>query len=587
MSLTQFFWHFIRPKKWLFALMFLLTLIYSFGDAYTPFLLRIIIDRIVDFKGPKAEVYGAVFWPLFAFALLWIIIETTIRVQLYISLKVVLPMKARMRDEMFTKLEKQSYRFFQDNLAGDLSNKVLDMVRGFELIVNTFYRSFFPVLFFVLFSLCLLFYVHALYALLVLLWLVCFWGVAIYFMPKCIENADRQSEANSQLSGRIVDAFKNMTAIRLFARSRYEKEYLARYQKDEVVKAQKQSLYLIKVTAIQSALNIALLFLMILAFIYGWQKDWVTIGDFTYLTTATLQLTMWVWWTSDQFMDFMKEAGVCRQAMKVVNAPIEIKDIPHAKQLKVNKGKIEFRKVSFHYTPKKNIFRNKSILIQPGEKVGLVGYSGSGKSTFVNLILRYFDLEKGQILIDDQDISKFSQDSLREQIAFVPQDTMLFHRSLKDNIRYGKIEASDEEIIEAAKKAHCHDFIMGQEEQYDTPVGEGGIKLSGGQRQRIAIARAFLKNSPILILDEATSALDSATERIIQESLYSLMKGKTTLVVAHRLSTLAKMDTIFVFDQGVIVEKGSHQELLKLKGHYAHLWKKQTDGFLPEKEAGI
>lgn len=583
MSLSGFFWHFIRPKKWVFALMFLLTLMAAFGDAFTPFLLRVIIDRVVAFTGPRSDVFGAVFWPLVLFLGVWIILEAAIRIQLYISLKTVLPMKAKMRGEMFAYLQKHSHSFFQDQLAGNLSNKVLDMVRGFESIINILFRSFIPVLFFVLFSLSFLFYIHPIFALIVFIWLICFWGIFLYFMGGCIEKADEHSEANSQLSGRIVDAFKNMATIRLFARQRYEMEYLAKFQNQEVKKGQNLNLYLIMVTAIQSGLSIILLFAIVVAFIYAWQREWVTVGDFTYLTTSTLQLTMWVWWTSDQFIDFMKEFGVCRQALSVINIPHEIKDAPDSKPLRVEKGKIEFRNVTFHYKPKKNIFRDKNILILPGEKVGLVGYSGSGKSTFVNLILRYFDLEKGQILIDDHDIAKLSQDSLREQITFVPQDTMLFHRTLKENVRYGKIDATDEEIVEACKKARCQDFIMDLEKQYDTLVGEGGIKLSGGQRQRIAIARAFLKNSPILIMDEATSSLDSATERSIQESLYELMKDKTTLVVAHRLSTLAEMDRILVFDKGQIIESGTHQELLKLNGHYAHLWKKQTDGFLPEK----
>jgi len=290
---------------------------------------------------------------------------------------------------------------------------------------------------------------------------------------------------------------------------------------------------------------------------------------------------MVLWWTSLELPTFFQEIGICQQALTILQDPITLQDAEDATPLKVPHGKIQFQKVHFHYKGTSPLFSDKSLVIQPGQKVGLVGYSGSGKTTFVNLILRLFDIQSGHILIDDQDIASVTQESLRKSITLIPQDPSLFHRTLMENIRYGRVDATDEEIIEAARLAHAHEFIMELPQGYHTLVGERGIKVSGGQRQRIAIARAILKNAPILVLDEATSALDSFTETHIQESFANLMENKTTIVIAHRLSTLLNMDRILVFDQGRIVEDGTHTSLLAKEGIYHSLWRAQVRGFLP------
>jgi len=291
---------------------------------------------------------------------------------------------------------------------------------------------------------------------------------------------------------------------------------------------------------------------------------------------------MMVWFAGLEMPLFFKEIGTCRQALSLIQTPHDITDKPKAEPLKVEKGTITFENVSFKYSPQNSIFKNKNIIIKAGEKVGLVGFSGSGKTTFVHLILRYHDIHGGRILIDGQDISNVTLESLRSNISLIPQDPSLFHRSIWENIRYGKPNASPEEIIGAAKRAHAEEFILKMPEKFQSLVGERGVKLSGGQKQRIAIARAILKDAPILILDEATSALDSVTEKAIQDALQELMTGKTSIVIAHRLSTLSGMDRILVFDHGAIVEEGTHDELLSLGGHYARLWEMQAGGFLPD-----
>jgi ATP-binding cassette subfamily B protein len=314
----------------------------------------------------------------------------------------------------------------------------------------------------------------------------------------------------------------------------------------------------------------------------GWKAGWATSGDIVFVMFTVFNVMMMTWTLGTELPQIFGEIGICRQGLSMIKQTYDVVDAPNAKPLKVTRGEIVFDDVHFHYRTGHDLFQGKSLTIFPGECVALVGLSGSGKSTFVNLILRLYNLEKGQIRIDGQNIAHVTQHSLREAIAMIPQDTTLFHRTLMDNIRYGNVNASDSEVVEAAKRAHCHEFIMETEQGYKSLVGERGFKLSGGQRQRIAIARALLKNAPILILDEATSALDSITERKIQESLHNLMENRTTLVIAHRLSTLSSMSRILVFKNGEIIEDGSHRDLLMLGRHYATLWNMQAGGFLPE-----
>jgi ATP-binding cassette subfamily B protein len=339
--------------------------------------------------------------------------------------------------------------------------------------------------------------------------------------------------------------------------------------------------YINNMRLVQDIICVVLLGVLVYILLQLYSKNLITIGDFTLIVTITMSIFHSMWYLANKIVDVYKNIGTCCQAMSLIKVKHEIIDQPNAKELVVPKGEIEFREVAFSYKNSTPIFLNNNIKIAPASKVGLVGYSGSGKSTFINLILRLHEVSFGEILIDGQNISNVSQDSLRNNISMIPQDISLFHRSLWDNIRYGNPNASEKQIILASKQAHCHEFIMDLEHGYDTLVGERGIKLSGGQRQRIAIARAFLENASILILDEATSSLDSVTEKYIQDSLHLAIQNRTTIIIAHRLSTLLEVDRILVFKDGRIVEDGNHQQLIKSGGHYATMWAMQSNGFLP------
>lgn len=370
--------------------------------------------------------------------------------------------------------------------------------------------------------------------------------------------------------------------MRLFARREYESQYLKKFQIDELKKARSAMWLIEKMRIFQGLAGLALIFSMIFTLIHGWVQGWVTLGDFTLIGMLSFWVLGMIWYLSYQVTIFVREIGTINEALSLISVGHAIVDAPQAKPLVVTKGEIRFDKVRFDYQKTNIVFKDLNVTLEAGKKIGLVGYSGAGKSTFVNLILRFYDINSGHILIDGQDIARVTQDSLRENIAMIPQEPSLFHRSLMENIRYGRLSASDEEVIAASKLAHCHEFIEKLPDGYEGLVGERGVKLSGGQRQRIAIARAVLKNAPILILDEATSALDSMTEKIIQESLRNLMQNRTAIVIAHRLSTLADMDRILVFHKGKIIEDGTWEELLKTQGHFAELWEMQMDGFLPE-----
>ncbi|MDR2831454.1 MAG: ATP-binding cassette domain-containing protein [Rickettsiales bacterium] len=384
------------------------------------------------------------------------------------------------------------------------------------------------------------------------------------------------SEYGSIITGKMVDVFSNILSVRLFARNNTERLSLSTTCKEATLLEQKIGWVYFLIFCVYGFSYVIVQGFNLYFLIEGRQQGTITVGDFALVMAINTTIVGFLWILTRSLARFVRFWGKITAGLQAILVIPEIQDKPNVSNLVISKGKINFDKVHFQYKGTESIFQNKSVTIKPGQKVGLVGYSGSGKSTFVNLILRLYDVQSGKISIDGQDIRNVTQDSLHKNIGMIPQDPSLFHRTLMENIRYGKTNASDDEVIEAAKKAHAHEFILKLPQEYDSLVGERGVKLSGGQRQRIAIARAILKNAPILILDEATSQLDSITESNIQESLWELMQGKTTIVIAHRLSTLLHMDRILVFDQGKIVEDGTHQELLDKNGMYKTLWDAQA-----------
>jgi ATP-binding cassette subfamily B protein len=494
---------------------------------------------------------------------------------------------------------RQSYHFFGERLSGTLAKQIFHLIDGMEKILYTSASHILRATSLLAMSFIFAYQVNSVFLLILVLWSLFFFGISLFMSKKLTHLSQDQAAKETVLGGEIIDSLTHSFSISIFARRQYEiarrKGSMGGYRKAY----QKKEMYALIMHSIQGGLIAIMMAFSIYFLVYLYGNGGVTIGDFALILGLSIETGHMIWHTMDEVDELNKTVGRCRQSLQSLSVPIEIVDHPNARILTCTKGKIVFDHVTFNYKGTEPLFKNKTIEIGAGQKVGLVGYSGGGKSTFVNLILRFYDVTNGAILIDGQDIRNVTQDSLRENIAMIPQDPSLFHRSLMENIRYGRLGASDEEVIAAAQKAHAHEFIEKLPSGYDTLVGERGVKLSGGQRQRIAIARAMLKNAPILILDEATSQLDSVTETLIQDSLLELMNtptyteslsaqsippesgaSKTVLVIAHRLSTLLSMDRILVFDKGKIVEDGTHSELIERSGLYKRLWNAQVGGFL-------
>jgi ATP-binding cassette, subfamily B, multidrug efflux pump len=417
------------------------------------------------------------------------------------------------------------------------------------------------------------------------LWIAFYVGTLGFFVPRIRRRSEELAHMRATVTGRIVDSYANIQTVKLFAHLEREDEHARDALSDHNATVRRYTRLITLLNLTVSSSNSALLVSVGALAVWLWMRGAVTLGDIAIATGLALRVaTMsgWVMWTAIGIFD---NIGQVQEGMRTIARPRTLSDREDARALDVPNGAIRFENVRFHYGKAGGVIENLSLAIAPGEKVGIVGRSGAGKSTLVNLLLRFYDVEGGKILIDGQDIAAASQDSLRQRIGMVTQDTSLLHRSIGENIRYGRPDATDAAIVAAAKQAHAHDFIMGLVDPdgrkgYDTLVGERGVKLSGGQRQRIAIARVLLKDAPILVLDEATSALDSEVEAAIQENFQTLMDGKTVIAIAHRLSTIAAMDRLIVLENGAIAETGTHQELLARGGIYAALWRRQSGGFL-------
>ncbi|PTQ89531.1 ABC transporter ATP-binding protein [Agitococcus lubricus] len=418
-------------------------------------------------------------------------------------------------------------------------------------------------------------------------WILLFGLALTYFIPKLGRTAERQADARALMTGRITDAYANISTVKLFSYSQRESAYVKHAMQEFMVTVHQQMRLVSLFETVNQLVNMILVAGTAGLALWLWSKGDTSVGAVAASTAMALRLngiSHWIMW---ELAMLFEHIGTIRDGMSTLSKPHSISDAPNAKPLTIQQGEICFKEIEFAYNPHKRVFHNFNLTIKAGEKIGVVGRSGAGKSTLVNLLLRFYEVNRGQILIDGQDITQITQDSLRSHIGMVTQDTSLLHRSVRDNLLYGRPEAQEADMIEAVTKAQALDFILSLKDAegrtgFEAHVGERGVKLSGGQRQRIAIARVMLKDAPILLLDEATSALDSEVEAAIQTCLYQLMAGKTVIAIAHRLSTIAAMDRLVVVDEGKIIEQGTHTELLAANGLYARLWARQSGGFLGE-----
>ena len=519
---------------------------------------------------------------LLAFFIVWRFFASNVRLQ---TLQGVFPM--RLRWNFHRQMLNQSLGFYQDEFAGRVSAKVMQTALAVRETVMTIADMVVYVLVYFLTSGVILATLDRWLLAPFIGWTVLFFLLMKLLIPRLAKTAQRQADARSMMTGRITDAYSNITTVKLFSHgareARYAKESMEEFM--QTVHAQMRLASLL--STLSFAVNALLIFSTTALGIWLWIRGEVGVGAVAVATTMALRvngLSQYIMWESAMLFE---NIGTVTDGMGTLSKPQTILDKPKARALEVKHGDIRFEHLDFSYESGKPLLNGFNLHIKAGEKVGLIGRSGAGKSTIVNLLLRFYEPQSGDILIDGQNINDITQESLRAQIGLVTQDTSLLHRSVRDNILYGRPDAGDEEMFQAAERAEAADFIPNLSDAkgrrgYDAHVGERGVKLSGGQRQRIAIARVMLKDAPILLLDEATSALDSEVEAAIQESLDKMMDGKTVIAIAHRLSTIAAMDRLIVLDKGRIVEEGKHEELLAKGGLYAQLWAHQSGGFLPQ-----
>ena len=473
-------------------------------------------------------------------------------------------------------VQHHSYKFFQDNFTGATSSKLKGILDGYDKFWTEMHHGLLSRILKSIVNLCALSLINIKLGLFVIIWSVLYVPIMYKLSLRLNKLSFAETESRHSLIGQISDKLTNIISLLSFASRKRELKALdLQISNDFIPKQVRVYQYDFMIQVIGAILYLIMFSFILFYMIHLKMNGLISIGDFAFVFGIALVVAEDIWHATISLQDFSRAMGDLKSAISILQVPHEDKDPITAQPLRIKHSKIEFNNVCFGYDDPTAVFNNLNLTIQPGEKIGLVGHSGSGKSTLINLLLRYFQASKGKIIIDGQDVNTVTQDSLRENIAVIPQDTMLFHRTLMENIRYGNPHATDTDIIEASKKAHVHEFIVQLPEQYNTYVGERGVKLSGGQRQRIAIARALLKDAPILILDEATSALDSQTEKLIQHSLNLLIKdkSKTVIAIAHRLSTLKHMDRIIVLEKGLIIEQGTHKELMSNETSlYKKLW---------------
>ena len=574
-------------RKWIAVLA-----VMTAGIGIMEALLFQFMGKVVDWLGryTPETLFAEKGWALAGMALMmlfsicWIFIASNVRLQ---TLQGVFPM--RLRWNFHRLMLGQSLGFYQDEFAGRVSAKVMQTALSLRDVVMTLADMVTYVLVYFITSGVILATLDGWLLLPFIGWIIGFALVMRFLIPKLGRTAAAQADARSLMTGRITDAYSNITTVKLFSHGAREAAYAKQSMEEFMVTVHAQMRLATMLHTCSFLVNTSLTLSTAALGIWLWHQGQVGVGAVATATAMALRvngLSQYIMWESARLFE---NIGTVSDGMVTLSKPQTILDKPNAPPLKVVRGEIKFDKVDFSYEAGKPLLQDFNLTIRPGEKVGLIGRSGAGKSTIVNLLLRFYEPQNGTISIDGQNVGDVTQESLRAQIGLVTQDTSLLHRSVRDNIVYGRPNATDEEMMQAAERAEAADFIPNLSDAkgrrgYDAHVGERGVKLSGGQRQRIAIARVMLKDAPILLLDEATSALDSEVEAAIQESLDKMMDGKTVIAIAHRLSTIAAMDRLIVLDKGHIVEQGTHTELLAQNGLYAKLWSRQSGGFLSEHE---
>lgn len=584
-SVYQFCRHYSRGMEPWLLLMAFLTAITAISEALLFGILGQVVDWLSE-SNPETfiEQSGSTLIGMGIFMLILIPLSNAMRsLIVHQTLMGNFPMSVRWMAHRY--LLNQSYGFFQNEFSGRIATKVMQTALAVRDTVMKLLDVMLFVAIYMVTALILVASADPRLCIPLIIWLFFYIIVQRYFVPKMKKIAMVQADARSLMTGRIVDSYTNIVTLKLFSHSNRESAYIRDGMSEFLNTVHPQMRLVTKLNICLWALNMSLVFSTAALGIYLWLNGSITPGAIAIVMSLAIRLTSMSHWILWEISGLFENIGTVQDGINTLSVPSKVNDKPNAIALNVNRGDIIFDSVNFSYNTNEAVFENLDLQIPAGEKVGIVGRSGAGKSSLVSLLLRFYDIQSGAITIDGHNIEGVRQESLRSNIAMVTQDTSLLHRSVRENIMFGRPEATEEEMVVAAKKAQAHDFILSLRDNvgrggYDAHVGERGVTLSGGQRQRIAIARVLLKDAPILVLDEATSALDSEVEAAIQLSLYQLMEGKTVIAIAHRLSTIAAMDRLIVFDEGKIIEQGTHQELLRKNGIYTKLWGHQSGGFL-------
>jgi ATP-binding cassette subfamily B protein len=580
-DVLRYFWQGMKPYKWLYLLTLVLFMIASVESIVSPIFYKKILDTITTVQDKNAAIPVLIYY-IVIILILGVVNWLAYRIATIIYNTIEAKVMASLRQQAFNYMIEHSYTFFANNFTGSLVQRINRFARAFESLTDSIAWSLVPLTINVIGVTIVLFFVKPIIGAMIIVLTILFVIFNYFFAQWKVKYDIQMAESDSKVTATLSDNVTNHNSVQLFNGQYDESSYVKTVTDDQA----RISYFTWNIGSIIDAVQAGLLviaeFVLFYMAIRYWQQGRITVGTFILIQSYFIVLGSRLWDFSRIIRSLYQAFADGKEMVDIMIAQHEIKDLPAATNLEVTQAHIEFKDVTFSFNQTRDVLKNVSLTIVGGEKVALIGPSGAGKSTFVRLLLRLYEVSGGSIIIDGQDIRHVTQKSLRDNLSLVPQDPILFHRSLKENIRYGKRGASDEEVMAAAKLAHCEEFIKDLPQGYDTFVGERGIKLSGGERQRIAIARAILKNAPILILDEATSSLDSASEHLIQDALENLMKGKTVIVIAHRLSTIRKMDRIIVLEGGKIREEGTHDELLgRSDSLYQKLWNLQAGGFIP------